>query len=285
VVRIILHIGTHKTGTTSFQRWFRDNRERIAAVSGASIYDGVFRDSRELGALCIDADRETPGLHRRSVRGRLVDSPMPLRAAPEWETFATRVTGNLREQHRGASKVFVISSESLSLLRRPAELARLRDMLPAAETTVVVCLRSPADFLRSWTRHLDRDFFELSDDPNSFAYVEADSWLVDYPGLLSVWRDAFGEDAVHVVDYDRSVASHGSTIPALLAHVSPGSIDWPAWEGYVFNTAGGKAPRRPVRGVSSPRHWRRWWWWKARRAVRRGVRTVIAPARARWRRR
>lgn len=284
MARLVLHIGTHKTGTTSFQRWFRDHRDEVHRLCGATIYDGVFRDARELGAICIDTDRETPGLHRRHTRGPDHPSPMPVRGTAEWQQFVARVTDSLHAQHRAATGAFVVSSESLSLLRRPAEIARLRTFLPDAEVSIVVCLRRPEDFLRSWKRHLDRDFFELNSDADSFANVRPDSWLVNYAEILRVWRAEFGDEAVHAIDYDDAVRTLGSTIPALLRHVAPDAGPWPAWDHYVLNTAG-KAPRRPVRGVAAPRHWLRWWRWNAWRAMRRAVATLTRPVRRRSSRR
>ena len=44
--RVILHIGTLKTGTTSFQRWFSDNESAINAVTGCRWFHGAFPDAR-----------------------------------------------------------------------------------------------------------------------------------------------------------------------------------------------------------------------------------------------
>lgn len=168
---------------------------------------------------------------------------MPLREDPEWESFARGVSDSLAAQYREIDGAFVVSSESLSLLREPGELRTLRSLLPDGPTEIVVCLRRPEDFLRSWSRHLRRDRFALSKDPASFAYVSPDSWLVDYPSLLALWRTEFGHNAVHVIDYDEAVAQHGSTIPALAQLIAPEAVSLPGWEGYRFN-AGTDGPRR-----------------------------------------
>jgi hypothetical protein len=52
--QIFLHIGTLKTGTTSFQRWFFDNQDAIARDAGVRWYNGQFPDAREIAALCLD---------------------------------------------------------------------------------------------------------------------------------------------------------------------------------------------------------------------------------------
>ena len=57
--------------------------------------------------------------------------------------------------------------------------------------------------------------YQSSDDPTSFAYVEPDSWLVDYTTLVHTYRQAFDEDNVKVLDYDETVLADGSVIPAV----------------------------------------------------------------------
>jgi hypothetical protein len=261
VSRIILHIGTHKTGTTSFQRWFNENESAISSACGATIYKGRFRDARELGAICIDEGRETPAMHRRNDRGdTAAPGAMPIRGSAQWSSMVSDVRESVAEQLRVATDTFVVSSEALCLLRFRPEIDRLAEMFPPEHTTVVVCLRKPADFLRSWRRHLDRDFFEFSDDPTSFAYVKPDSWLVDYEQLLTAYRDVYGNDSVVVVNYDESMATHGSTV-AGIAHTFCSDLSvLPSWNSYILNTAG-NYPRKPIRGISRPHHYRRYYLW------------------------
>lgn len=261
MTHIVLHIGTHKTGTTSFQRWFNDNESAIAIACGATIYKGRFRDARELGAICIGDGRETPAMHRRADRGANVDpGALPIRGTPQWEQMVAEVRRSVRDQLTAAGDTFVVSSESLCLLRYGPEIERLAEMFPAGQTTVVVCLRRPADFLRSWRRHLDRDFFEFSNDPTSFAYLEPDSWLVAYDQLIEAYRDVFGPDSVVVVDYDAAMTEHGSTVAGIARTFCSDLSLLPPWHDYVLNTAG-NYPRKPVRGISKPRHYRRYFLW------------------------
>lgn len=259
--RIVLHIGTHKTGTTSFQRWFRDNADAIDAVCGATLYEGRARDARELGAICIDEGRDTPGLRRRVERdNHEFPGTLTLPGTQAREQMITEVHENIRNQIQKTRDTFVVSSESLSLLRSKSEIDRLAAMFPAGETTVVVCLRRPEDFLRSWSKHLDRDFFEVSDDPTSFAYVKPDSWLVDYDDLLSAYTNVYGKESIVVIDYDTAMAEHGSTIPKIAEVFCSNPTALPSWNSYLFNT-GEKSPRKPIRGISKPRHYRRYYIW------------------------
>lgn len=259
--RVVLHIGTHKTGTTSFQRWFRDNEPTITSTCGATMYKGRLPDARELGALLINPDRETPDIRRRIDRGENADAGAPpLRGTPEWDQLRTDVFDNVQQQLAAATSTFVVSSESLSLLRHPSEISRLTQIFPPEHTTVVVCLRTPEDFLSSWKRHLDRDFFEFSKDPTSFAYVQPDSWLVDYEQLLRAYRDGFGQDSVVVVDYDSAISEYESTIPPIARTFCSDLSALPAWDSYILNTKE-NSPRKPIPGIAKPHHYRRYYLW------------------------
>lgn len=261
MTRVVLHIGTHKTGTTSFQQWFRDNEPAITSACGATIYKGRLPDARELGALFINSDRETPDIRRRIQRGDNVDSGAPpLRNTPEWNQLQREVTESLQEQLTAGSETFVVSSESLSLLRHRSEILRLAQIFPPEDTTVVVCLRTPEDFLSSWKRHLDRDFFEFSDDPTSFAYVNPDTWLVDYQQLLQAYQDVFGPDSVIVIDYDSAISKYKSTVAPVARTFCSDLSALPPWDSYVLNTKD-NSPRKPISGISKPRHYRRYYVW------------------------
>lgn len=257
---VILHIGTLKTGTTSFQRWFTDNADGIERSTGLRWFTGFFPDARELAAVCMDDGRETPAMALGFF---------PRRGTDEWAAWAASVRDNVARQIAASPAPIVVSCEALCLLRSDTELARLADMFPPESTRVLLCLRSPEGFLRSWKNHLEHDFFERSSDPASFAYVEADSWLVDYADLRSAYVRCYGD--VTVVDYDAALAEHGSVIPALAATFFPADTALPGWETYRLNKSS-RPPRKPVKGLARPRHYLRYYKWKTAQAVKHRLR-------------
>jgi hypothetical protein len=100
---------------------------------------------------------------------------------------------------------------------------------------VVVCLRRPDDFLRSYRGTLARRRESPSRYFSSQRYVEPDTWLVDYEALLDVYRRAFGRDSVSSLAYEDAIAEHGSTIPGVLTAlgIDPGGL--PGWDSYRAN--------------------------------------------------
>lgn len=257
--RVILHIGTLKTGTTSFQRWFSDNEAEISATTGCRWFRGVFPDAREIAAACIDDGRQTPAMALGFF---------PERGSDEWRTWREGVVNSVRSQVDATDTPIMVSCEALCLLRTPTELQRLAGLFDPNTTDVVLTLRSPAGFLSSWKQHLEHDFFRRSNDPSSFAYVADDSWLVDYESLKRAYSSTF-QGSFTVVDYDACLTRDGSIIPALAAAFTTVDIDaLPDWHSYRLNRSA-RPPRKPVRGLARPRHYLRWWKWRLLQAARR----------------
>jgi len=250
--RVILHIGTLKTGTTSFQRWFSDNESAIGDATGFRWFRGDFPDAREIAAACIDETRETPAMALGFF---------PARGTDEWSAWVRNVTTAVRDRVTASDAPLVVSCEALCLLRTPAEMRRLAELFDPASTDIVLTLRSPEGFLRSWKQHLEHDFFRRSNDPSSFAYVADDSWLVDYASLEAAYRAVF-TGRFTVIDYDAALARDGSIIPAIVASFTDVPLDaLPDWRTYRLNRSA-RPPRQPVKGLARPRHYVRWWKWK-----------------------
>lgn len=245
VGEVVVHIGTHKTGSTAFQQWTRLHEPRLMRRHDLGVYRGLFGNAREVALVCCDPDRSFPTMRR----------------IPEWNTPAWQelARDHLDRELRRPVGRLMLSCETLSFLRRPAEIERLASLLESRRVRVVLCTRRPSDYLRSWSDHLTRDGFALSDDPGSFAYVGTDSWLVDYHALESAFASVFGP--VVRVDYDAELARHGSVLPGLM-RASFGDIGrLPEWRGFRANLGTDRAddlardrslPRRLARAARNP---------------------------------
>ena len=262
--RVILHIGTLKTGTTSFQRWFSDNEAEIARATGVRWFKGSFPDAREIAAACIDENRQTPAM----ALGFFPD-----RDSPEWQPWVDSVRASVRTQVNASDSPLYVSCEALCLLRTPSEMKRLAELFDPVTTQIVLTIRSAAGFLGSWKQHLEHDFFRRSSDPTSFAYVADDSWLVDYDGLQRAYGATFALP-VRTIDYDAAMVADGSIIPALVATFTEAPLSsLPEWGAYRLNRSA-RPPRKPVKGLARPRHYVRYWKWKAAQAVRHRLRRL-----------
>ena len=212
--RIFVHIGTHKTGTTSFQDWLSRHEKGLLNQFGLGVYQGAFPNCREVGLACASPSRSLP------TRG------IPQWVDPEWR----RHVGELVATQLARPEDLVLSSEALSFLRSPAEVETLARLLQGREVSILVVLRNRAEFLESWAKHLQRDRYKLSRDPSSFAYVENDSWLADYDSLFDAYGSIFGTEHVRVIDYDHAMSSHGSVIPLLMSEIVGADAPLPDWQ-------------------------------------------------------
>lgn len=204
---IVLHIGTHKTGSKSLQRLLADYREELHAL-GYAVYQGMHHNPcnhAELGLAALRHDRDSFARWNH-----------PGSSTPEFtRAVRARVAGFLAGLDTPHA---ILSNEDLAYLRHADEVETLRGILGGAgPVRVVVYLREKSAFLRSYAQQIRRRPGRLpSTDPRSAFYVEPDSWLVDYEGLVACYAAAFGRDGVTVLDYDDLLAREGNVIPSFL---------------------------------------------------------------------
>jgi hypothetical protein len=191
---IYLHIGTHKTGSKSLQRFLCDHRDHLRST-GYAFYRGFERNMNNHVELHLACLRETRDSFARLRWPHLGGTAYRAKTAAAVRRFL--------EERETAHAVF--SNEDLCLLRFEDELADLHEMLSVTseEIRVVLYLRKKADFLRSYNWQLQcNPERQPSDDPRSALYVEEDSWLADYDALVAGFARAFGPASMQIIDYD-----------------------------------------------------------------------------------
>jgi hypothetical protein len=225
--RIVLHAGTHKTGTTSIQTFLRDEDDGLLADVGCHYPPGFLLPGvhTELPLLVMRADRTWPARIR-----------FPETQRDSWQRAAW---AHVREQvTRTEHEALVYVHEDLSYVRHEDELARLAELLDGRAVTVVLVLREPAAFLSSYGSQLAGTGFERSDDPTSFAYVEADSWLVDHEALVNGYRRTFGAEHVVTIDYGEAMRADGTIIPSFTDLLGVDRALLPPLDPYQLNQSG-----------------------------------------------
>src|SRR3954452_14610234 len=112
--RVLLHVGTHKTGSTSLQHFFRDQNYTLLAAVGASYPDGFLIPTMhsELPLLTIRPERLWP------ARIRFPET--------QGETWLAAAAQHVRTTvHSSPLDILVWSHEDLSYLRFDDEFQRL----------------------------------------------------------------------------------------------------------------------------------------------------------------
>jgi hypothetical protein len=207
-----VHIGTHKTGTTSIQAFLAANRAPLQTL-------GLF-----VPAAGGNGEDEF-ACHHGVVR-ELLGNP---RFAADAGCFE-RVAGELAATN---APVSCLTSEDFSLLHdRPEQLARLRDTIRAAgfEPKIVVYLRPQASYsIAIYAANVDSGFRVpfgafLDDVIRRGRYFWNGGWgpPFDYARLLDAFAAVFGADNLLVRRF-RSDAPDDALLVSFMAAILPGA--------------------------------------------------------------
>lgn len=198
-IKLHLHIGTEKTGTTSFQRWLEQNRAQLAK------HDVIYPDLPKMfphgvgqRILSVYAQGFNPEYDAFAHVG-IVDEASYERVK---EGFAAVFDAQIRANPAGN---WVLSSEHLhSRLTAPAQVETLSRFLRRHfdDITVYIHLRPQVDMARSLASTvarggslIGRGFFEA---------VDVTSAYYNYQTLVARWAAVFGVKNITVIPYKRN---------------------------------------------------------------------------------
>lgn len=195
--RLVLHLGDHKTGSTSIQ---------AALASGLVQAEGL--------RLCYPR-----GPARRTHHNQLVRA---MRRAADDADSAAEIARYAAEIRAARPDVTILSAESFEAIRPGLVRRTLARHLPefTGRTRLVVYLRPHAERLvSSFAEQVKQGFFH--GDLDAFlAAAREDGWLA-YAPRLRRWRDVFG-DALTVRPMVRSRLTDGDVVADFLACALPG---------------------------------------------------------------
>lgn len=174
---IYLHIGTHKTGTTTIQKFLSKNRQNLLSK-------GVLYPS-------------SPASHHDLLQNKGKDKPWGLNF-DVWEYL-------LKEMKSEKPDKAVISSENFSRLYFE-DVNKLRDYISGFNPKIIVYLRRQDDYFTSLYcqaiktgHHWDSVKKHILDNK---AYA-------DYYQILEPWKNAFGKENIIVRVYEKEQLSEG----------------------------------------------------------------------------
>lgn len=194
-----LHIGTEKTGSTSIQSFFAQNRAALLARGWLYPRAAGVRNHYTLVAYSLDDDRRDRTREAFGVGDRV-----------SLHTFRRQLTESLEsETDESAAAALVLSNELLATrLRRPDEIVRLKTLCGqiARRTKVVVYLRNQADLLASRYTNV---IWEGGTKDFDF---RARTAIADYALLLDRWSGVFGKDNLVVRRFEPAEFPGGDVI-------------------------------------------------------------------------
>ncbi len=199
--RLYLHIGSHKTGTTSIQHNLAHNTEVLAA-HGLS----YFCESR------VPVDKPPPDLHSWLGfvdREQIAPLGMTVRDPERLVELLAETTGDV-----------IVSAENFSFFFSEQQIRELHSLLTLAFADVVVIC-----YLRRQDRHVISHHQEGSKARRRAEYqlfghsgraippwTPEHNLYLDYERRLSMWADVFGRDALRVRVFDRSRLHEGDAV-------------------------------------------------------------------------
>lgn len=219
---VLLHVGTHKTGSKSLQALLGDQCEVLKRL-GFDLFTGSHRNPRNHTELHLASlRRERDSLAKHNWPDLVID-----------DAYVAQVQDAVQRFLRQSSAPHqIFTNEDLSFLRHDDEFDRLARLFGnAREVRTILVRRQPEAFLRSYRAQILKKPGRVPlSDPQSALYVEVDSWLCDLEPLLAGLSSQFGT-APTVIDYEPAVAGEGSTVPSVLRAmgIDPGLLPWQSY--------------------------------------------------------
>lgn len=184
-----LHIGSHKTATTSLQRFFSGHRDRLARC-------GVFYPNQSLSG---GPDHYAHHRIAHAIAGR--DDQIDLAGA---QKFFDRAW-----EDAGQNDLILISAEAmfrhglgepvLSTTAHRRYVQRLAKILGDRPVQIRVVLRRQDKFAESlYGEHVMSTGYR----GRIHDFIDERSEMLDYADRLSVWADAFGVQSIHVASFE-----------------------------------------------------------------------------------
>jgi hypothetical protein len=228
---VVLHIGTHRTGTTAIQQALADQRDGLLARAGYRFPESLVLPNNhiELSFVSMRPDRLAEIARFYDWALERLGNPVRSCQDPIWGELVR----NAVESFSATDAVY--SCEALCWLRQADEIDRILELFSGSSVSVALFVREPAAYLESYQWMMQWLGYGPSDDPASMMYLQPDSWLVDYEAMAAPWRRALGSDRVHVISYEACMRATGSTVPALFGMMGFDSTDAQRVGDYFLN--------------------------------------------------
>lgn len=195
-IRVILHAGMHKTGTSALQNSLYARRDALLKAGILYPTAGLNRDSPQAGYRHL--------LLRRSL---------------EQEGAQSFVIKQLRQEIANSTCHTVVLSYE-GFFTPATDVCQLREALHGFDTTVLLFLRHPIDYLESKYREWIRLLNYTGEIENFLAW----QWpFLDVLNQASEWEEQFGPDQMVIRSYD-SLQSPRDILDQLLALIPASEV-------------------------------------------------------------
>ncbi len=206
--KLFIHVGTHKTGTTSLQAYLLDNAGALRS-SGVEVFTETHRKFGQT-ANCFSLASAVLRPSLKTVARMTGDASK--------SGFWHLAKSKMRIKHILSSSTassFILSAEAFCFARTDTERIKILKLLDHKDIEVipVVCFRNQENWRESWFSELEtwrprfkQPFGEGMDD------IRGD-WYFDVDAIYNFWSKI---GPVRVLDFDEAVKGHQSIIGPIL---------------------------------------------------------------------
>jgi len=208
-MKLALHIGTPKTGTTSLQRWCARNRDALNAQGLCYARTPGAENHRKLMIYARDSDKPDDSFPQFGIR-----SP------EDHEAFRTTLAAELAAEvaaHPGAHTFLMSNEHIFSKITTPGMAARLRDLLSPlfSEITIYLHLRPQLDLMMSNASQLVRNGKQMSRAEITRPGISPDNYFYGYDRFLRNWEKVFDPAQIRLIPFRRQPDITACMIDAL----------------------------------------------------------------------
>lgn len=195
-MRVFVHIGTEKTGTTALQRFLWGNRAALHEQSVLFIGKEIERADHNLVLAAYDLNHRDAKTAQKNIANA---ADMAQYQSTQWKEFERTVL------HAGCNTVVLSSELFQSRLTREDEVQRFRDKLSDVgfdDVRIVVYLREPAATCNSLFSTAVRTGSTLPHppEPEGRSYF---STVCDHRRTMELWSSVFGMKNIEPRIYSR----------------------------------------------------------------------------------
>ena len=194
-MRLLLHIGTEKTGTTTLQRWFDRNRQVLREKGVWYPISLGASNHRHLSVFAGDSDKPEDGFFLRGIH-----------SIEDHQAFRKQLIDDFSREYSEKShlQTWVISNEQLhSRLLNHGTVKRTKDFLADRfdDVKVVVHLRPQVDVAVSLASTEAEYGTKIT--ARRFSGIADHNLYYNYEKLIDRWETAYGPENVIIVPFKR----------------------------------------------------------------------------------
>ncbi len=202
---IVIHIGLHKTGTTTIQNAFFSHREELESREGI-LYPSLSQNhSIPLYSMFCDK----PECYHINIRNNVI-RPEEVKKLNDRHTKAIE-----KEIDQSTANRLLLSGEDLSVLSLEG-VSRFKDWLMkySDNIRVIAWLREPVEWSASTAQHTIRN------GTATISAVMKKPPVPNYRGKLEKYFNIFGQQKVEIVDFHQAASHHEGIIGKFCDHLN-----------------------------------------------------------------